>query len=213
MSLKLSVLLPNFETDFNKNVNLEIKKVISKNISKTLSRVETRLQDRVRTLISDSEEVSSIRNGELQGQLGIVLTGGIDVIIDQFSKSVNVQYLPKGKFGTIVIRIINSDYSDVLSLPESFYSYSETDGRGGIIEWLRWLLLEGRSTIVAGYDFQPGAEGRTNKGMMVKMQNGGWSIPSRFAGTANDNFVTRSLMNIDKDIESIIRQEITKGFK
>lgn len=213
MTFNLGISLPNFESEFNKNINLEINKIIKKNIGRVISNIEKRLQERVRKSISDSEEVQSIRNGQLTGELGIVATSNIDVIIEQFSQSVEVKYLPKGKFGTIVIRIIESDYSDVLSLPESSYIYSSRGGRSGIIEWLRWLLLEGRSTIVAGYDFQGGGGGRTGRGIMVKRQNEGWSIPSRFAGTASDNFVTRSLANIDDEIENIIRQEITKGFK
>jgi len=213
MTIKANISLPNFESEFNKNINLEIKKIIQKNIGKVISNIERRLQDQVRKLISDSEEVASIRNGQLTGELGIVATSNIDVIIEQFSQSVEVRYLPRGKFGTLVISIINSDYSDVLSMPESSYIYSSRSGRSGVIEWLRWLLLEGRSTIVAGYDFQGGGGGRTGRGIMVRRQNEGWSIPSRFAGTASDNFVTRSLANIDDIIESIIRQEITKGFK
>lgn len=213
MALELNISLPNFESQFNKNVNLEIKKIIAKNVSKITTNVERRLQEKVKQLISSSEEVDSIRGGQLTGELGLVVSSNIDAIIQQFSKSVEVTYLPRGKFGTIVIRIINSDYSDVLSLPESSYVYSSGNGNSGVIEWLRWLLLEGRSTIVAGYDFQGGQGGRTGKGLMVKRQGGGWSIPQRFAGTANDNFVTRSLSDIDSIIESIIRQELTKGFK
>ena len=121
-------------------------------------------------------------------------------------------YIKNKGFGKISIGMIQSDYSDVLSLTESSFTYSS--GRGsGVIEWLRWLLLESTSIIVSEYDFVPSNQGRTGMGIMAKRQGGGWSIPPQYAGTAVDNFVTRSLFDIQNTIESVVTREVQRGVK
>lgn len=211
MSIQAKIELPNFDSQFDKNIKKEIRKVIIKNIDKVINKIDKRLKLIVKNLIESSQEYSSIKNGELKGELGIVSSDSIDVIVNRFVESVTVEYKKNRGFGLISIKIIQSDYSDVLTLPEASYVYSSRRG-GGVIEWLRWLLLEGTSIIITEYDFEAGPRGRTGRGIMVR-NIGGWSVPAEFAGTAADNFVTRSLSNIENDIDTIVRQEITKGFK
>jgi hypothetical protein len=78
-------------------------------------------------------------------------------------------------------------------------------------KWLRWLLLESNSIIVAGYEFKASNAGRTGLGIMVKSR-GGWQIPTQHAGTATDNFATRSLSDIKKTIDQVMDAEIKRGF-
>jgi len=211
MSIQAKIELPNFDSEFDKNIKKEITNIILKNINGVVSNIEKRLKIIVKNLIESSPEYSSIKSGDLKGELGIVSSSSIDAIISKFVESVKVEYKKNKGFGNIVIKIINSDYSDVLTLPEASYVYSSKRG-GGVIEWLRWLLLEGTSIIVTEYDFEAGPRGRTGRGIMVK-KIGGWSVPVEFAGTATDNFVTRSLSSIQDDIDITVRQEITKGLK
>ena len=91
---------------------------------------------------------------------------------------------------------------------------SHVSDNGHIIEWLRWLLLEGDKTI-ANYFFLPGrrSKSRTGRGIMVQKEGRVWSIPPQFRGTATDNFATRALENLDKALDRIVRVEINKVFK
>ena len=101
----------------------------------------------------------------------------------------------------------------MLSLPQASY-VSESSGL--LVEWLRWLLLEGNAVLVKDYFFlnKSGIDkSRTGLGIMVEKRSRNWSIPPRFAGTSGDNFATRALSDIDKVIDDIVRQEITKGIK
>ena len=80
---------------------------------------------------------------------------------------------------------------------------------GGDLHWLRWLLLEGYKVLVVGFHFrfQPG-RGRSQLGYMRK--GGFWRVPPEYAGTADDNFVTRALRNPanERQIQSIFERHI-----
>jgi hypothetical protein len=45
---------------------------------------------------------------------------------------------------------------------------------------------------------------------MVKRENASWKVPAQAQGTANDNFATRALENIQDEIDVIVRREVTK---
>ena len=40
-----------------------------------------------------------------------------------------------------------------------------------------------------------------------------WGVPSQYAGTTQNNFVTRSLEGIDKEIIAIMQSEISRKMK
>ena len=42
------------------------------------------------------------------------------------------------------------------------------------------------------------------------LRGGTWSVPPSIAGTAQDNILTRTLQDIEKDIEKIINQELQR---
>ena len=45
------------------------------------------------------------------------------------------------------------------------------------------------------------------------LRGGGWSVPASLVGTAQDNILTRSLQNIEKDIEALVNQELQRILK
>ena len=214
--VQISISLPNFNSEFDANIHKDIRATLSKSINQVINNIKLRIQQKTKTALVGSPEYQSIFGGKLQAELGIPSPGSIDVIIDRWVAGITIKYLPtsKGRFGTLSIGMIEADYSDVLTLNEASYSY--TSGRtGGVIDWLRWLLLEGNNVIVRNYDFAPTITrgSRTRLGIMVNRQGGVWRVPPEFAGTQSDNFVLRALQEIDKEIDIIVRQEITKGFK
>ncbi len=210
--VRLGIRLPNFDAEFNKNINKEINAKISKSMSGIINRIEQRLGSEIKKAIGNSEVWQEVINGTLRGELGIPNVSNLDSILEAWSKSIEVVYIKNKGFGKISIGMIQSDYSDVLSLTESSFTYSS--GRGsGVIEWLRWLLLESTSIIVSEYDFVPSNQGRTGMGIMAKRRGGGWSIPPQYAGTAVDNFVTRSLFDIQNTIENVVTREVQRGVK
>ena len=204
-----------FQKSFEEGAIKEIQKVLTRSYSKIQNGVLKSLRTIVRERIMESPEYNSIVGGTLKGELG--LPDGISritAIIEAWVLSIRVKVKAgSGKsLGSLSIQMIDSSYSDVLGLAESVLRYTNRKGKSVSLDWLKWLLTEGGSTIVSEYEFTPSSRGRTGLGVMIKSR-GGWKVPAQFAGVANDNFVTRSFEGIAKDIEIIISQEITKGIK
>ncbi len=213
--LQARITFPNLDAQLRKGVEQEIKKKLVRNMPKILNAIKSRMGIEVSKELKESTVYKEITlGGSLLGQLGLSNPSDLDDIIDAWANGIEVTYsLTKGKFGAINIGILESTYSDVLSLPQASY-VSERSGL--LVEWLRWLLLEGNAVLVKDYFFldRSGVPGsRTGLGIMVESRSRNWSIPPRFAGTSGDNFATRALSDIDKVIDDIVRQEITKGIK
>lgn len=104
---------------------------------------------------------------------------------------------------------INIDQNTISS--SGFGSYTS---KGGAVDWLDWLLNQGSSNIVAGwhidYNLSPDQEKRSRSGIAIMEVGGTWAVPHQFAGTSNDNFITRAL---NQHTMSLMRAEIKKAFK
>lgn len=210
MTIRASIQLPNFKSEFSKNIKKEMNKKISSIMPSVTKKIKERLEIELFNAISTSDTWIAVKSGAFRGELGITNVSSIDNIIDTWAKGIQVTYEPNGELGIIRIGMIRADYSDVLSLPESSFPYVSSKG-SGIIEWLRWLLLESTQIIVAGYDFRSRRDGRTGLGIMVK-SGGGWSVPTQYAGSATDNFATRSLQDIENVIDKVVTEEVKRRF-
>ncbi len=209
-------LQSDFNSHFQKNVMDEISGQFNKNAIKINNAIKKRVQDTIRHMLILAPEVMELMGGSLQGQLGVTdPRGRLTAIVDTWVENIEVSTVTyklnkEGPLLAIQIRAIREDYSDVLSLPES--SYESVTARGMfVIDWLRWLLLEGDKTIV-NYSFLPGnlRGSRTGLGIMVRKQGRRWSIPPQFRGTEQDNFATRALSDLDKHIGIIVRSELKR---
>ena len=208
-TINASIKLVNFDQDFNQNILNEIRSILKLKMPQITINIKNRLNVELKNLISQSNTWQAISSGMLRGELGIANTSVIDNILEKWANGIVVKFNNTVGFGAIDINMIQSDYSDVLTMPEASFTYTSRNG-SGVIEWLRWLLLESSSIIVSNYDFTPSNQGRTGLGIMKRVPSG-WKVPSQHAGTATDNFVTRSLEDIYKIIDEVVRQEITKG--
>lgn len=211
--LKASLRLPRFDAEFNKNIKNEIRKIIAQNITGITHRIHSRIGTIIRVRIQNTLEYQSLFGGQLQAELGIPNPDVIENIINTWASNFSVKYNSSGRaFGSLNIGLIQDDYTDVLSLPEASFFYT-SGNTSGVIDWLRWLLLEGSNVIVRSYGFTGNETrgSRTGLGVMVSREGGSWRVPPEFAGTASDNFVLRALLAIDKDIDRVVQEEIDKG--
>jgi len=207
ISLKLN---DNFKNEFDKEVRKELQVYIAKNLRGLALVIKERLREVVTLLIRDSDVYKSIQSLTLLGELGLPDPSDIDDIIEVWADTVRVKFEKTKELGKLEIGIIRSDYFDVLALPSASYTYI-TENSGGTIEWLRWLLTEGTSPIVLGYEFKKGPLGRTGRGVMVEKTGGSWRIPERFAGTEANNFVIRAMADIEGSIDRVVEDVLTKG--
>lgn len=197
-----------------KGLQQEINKEFRKNISRNALKIQIALDAKIgqivlRRLITG---LPTIQGRDL-AEIGVPdINSRLTSIAQAVSDNIKVKVIPNDNSFRINIIILDNDYSDILSLPEAVYQYTSTRG-GGILEWLRWLLLGGRGAIIGGFNFSaiPNQFSRTGGGLML--EGGNWNVPQSLAGTADNNILTRSLENIQVDIIAIIQQELRRIFK
>lgn len=133
------------------------------------------------------------------------LTTKLEQIIQHWSSNIDIIVIPDG----LRFVMIKADYSDVLELDAATFESITTRpgpyrGQKHKIEWLRWLLLEGRKYVVKEYIFTEKLSGKRGGGLMIPKKGAGWRIPEAYAGTIEDNFLTRAIDEyLDKIIDDI----------
>ena len=197
-----------FAAKFKIEIESEIRKKILTSIGRITKSIEITIQDLVRFKLYQSPTVAEIAGGQLRIQLGLVDgSARIANIINTWAESIEVKYVRKvSTFGGIIISMNSQDYSNVLSMSEAEF----VTEKGTVLEWLRWLLLEGSARIISNHFFKDSSQGRTGGGIMVHRQAAAWSVPKQHAGTSEDNFATKALEGIQDDIDVIVRREMAK---
>ena len=105
---------------------------------------------------------------------------------------------------SIKLQMIQQDFADLLSLGSASFT-SENNSQ---IDWLRWLLLEGDTIIITNYNFilGPNPASRTGGGIMRKNGAGSWRVPPEYAGTVQNNWITRGLDASVNEINEFINR-------
>tara|TARA_Y100000310_G_scaffold181163_2_gene181087 strand:+ start:1816 stop:2469 length:654 start_codon:yes stop_codon:yes gene_type:complete len=200
-----------FAGEFSKNVIKEMAKKIKQKADVIRTTITNDLRKSVRESLISTPEYRSILQGKLRGELGIPNSDvRIITIIDTWVNNISVKVKAgKNPFLLIDIGIIKDDYLDVLSLPQSSYTYEGRRGQA-IIPWLKWLLLEGDKRIITKYEFTSAItrNSRTGMGIMISKQKGTWQVPPEYSGTSVDNFATRALGNIESVIDDIVERAV-----
>lgn len=193
----LSALLP----DLNKYFN-DIYNKLRQNIPPILI-----------SYIKAQPEYSSLMGGKLMAEFGLPdASSRLSNIMQTIESGAIVQTKPLsingGKIkGSIKLQMIKKDFSDLLSLGDASF----VTEKGSTLQWLQWLLIEGDTAIIADYGFVLGSFPSSRTGMGVMRQFGGafWRVPPEFAGTINNNWITRAISaasgDIQKEIESLAR--------
>lgn len=182
----------------------EIVKALKTNKKQMLNYVKSI----VRENLMNSPEVQSIidDSGKLRVELGIV-SGNTDIlrVIDEIINRINIDINKSGtpsKDINIEMKIyIEGEYVDLYSK-----TYSSYVSKGGAkVEWLSWLLEAGNTDVVFGYKIRYGVDiGRTGDAIMMPSKTSNWRVPPEFSGVADNNFVTRSFENVDKELLKFI---------
>lgn len=196
----LKALLPQVQSLFNKS-----QKSLKNNLGILFSQA-----------IKKSPEYSSISNGILGYELGVPDGNSrINELLEYWISSMNVRIeQPSIKSShiksSLSIGICRSDLSDVISSEIGVI----VDGRtGSRVEWLSWLSLLGDTTIVKDYDFElgPSPYSRTGGGIMRLSGGAKWSVPSQFSGTAENNWITRSVDSVENEVYSILERSLKES--
>src|SRR3990167_10011542 len=196
----------------------EVKKEIVLEIAKKMNQVFDYKMRFIVPYIKFEVEKAIINSPEYQGllysrgmyseigypQLRSFLLNMVETIVKNVDIEINkFRVIGERVEGGLNIGILKDDYSDILNLPGGDYSTE----KGENIPWLSWLLFQGTRKVIAGYHYfwspKTGQRSsRTGEGIMI--QGGDWEISSEFAGTAENNFLTRALRPLDSKLSSFL---------
>lgn len=203
----------NFSLDLvqsNKDIAKKINQAILQELKPRLSDVFKKSREYIRPIviaaIKSQPEYNSLMSGSLKFQFGLPdAASRINTILDTIEKSLYVEYqnpkiVGQSISGGFFIGMVNSDFTDILSLSESTFITE----KGTPLEWLKWLLIEGDKTIITGYEFNIGnfKNSRTGGGIMTSSMSGTWRVPPEFAGSIENNWITRAVDSVSDSIEN-----------
>lgn len=174
--------------------------------------METRIRSVVIKAITDQPEWYALNGGQLTEEFGLtdyvtklnaILRIWVNSIVVTFDKFRPVGNNLRGRWE---ISMIKGDWNDVLSAAEA----TQLTSKSQQLPWLQWLLIEGDKVIIREYDVGYGNKpGRAGGKIMIKTR-GRWRVPPQYAGTTNDNFVTRAIDSVSGAFEQIFIDEVIK---
>ncbi len=206
MSISLSLV------DSNSSIKRDIENAMLDQILNHLNSGSKDLQSRLKKIvpswIESTPEIDSLRQtgvaNSLASQLGLDgsrATLAVDEIKNAVASSVRVELNEAKKLKDISLSIFiqPEDFSNLLSITSASYV---AEG-GSTIAWLDWLLNLGTKTIIFGYSYEPDTSfGRSGGGFMA--DGGVWRIPPQFAGTKDNNFITRAFAGRERQLTQIV---------
>lgn len=190
----------------------EIQKTLDSVLNKSIPSITSEIKTLVFNSLRNQPEYTSLMAGTLKAEFGLPDSSVVDSVIKAMVDSLiitkqNITIRPKsGISGGLTFNMIRSDFSDIIG-----QDIANVITEDYSLPWLKWLLLEGTSNIVTDYDVLYGPSPYSRSGLAImKNSESGWSVPSAFAGTQSNNWTTRAISGIEKDIYKIIQNNIEK---
>lgn len=212
--MKLSLNLIESNAEISSMILDNIRTYLQPKFVQAINNVSHQLPDIVSNAIKSQPEYQSLVNGDLKFELGVPdAASRVSSIISLWSRSLRVNYgqmrpSARGLSASFSVNMIPEDYADILSSDNAIV----TDSLSGItIPWLEWLLLEGGKILVKNYQvkFGPNSRSRTGFAIMVS-SNESWRVPPEFAGTKNNNWITRALEPIEDAVIDLMVKELER---
>lgn len=207
MTFNISLDIKNSDAEINQKILNVLKPQVNSYFRKVISTIKTPIIELVIQSIKSAPEYSSLLSGDLKYEFGLPDS---DQRLDRILKFWEKLYIDNSPIkivsnkltGNFILKMIQSDFSDVIN---SSAAVLKTEKKQEL-NWLEWLLLFGNQTIIKNYEVEFGSNprSRTGQAVMRGVKNGKWSVPSEFAGTINDNWITRAIDSIDPQINNIL---------
>ncbi len=210
MNISLKIL----ETDaqITGAILLALKPQVKDLINKSIPKMESSVRSMIYQALLNEPEYESLKSGRLKYEFGLPNETDIENIIELLSNTVNITQdaFKSSSLGLSIglkLTALEKNAEPAISSPSS----SVMDSKGGYtLPWLEWLLFKGTQPIVKNYSVKLGANPYSRSGMAIMVEsNKNWRVPSEFAGSVTNNWITRA---VDK-IEDQIKTQIIKIFQ
>lgn len=213
--MKLTLQLLESDSEISRLIKEQIKTIIQNTINKSLPKIVNDIKLVVDTALRNQPEYTSLMSGKLKAELGIPDSSVVDKVIEGLVNTLEITNNPvkvasNGLSGGFRLTMIKSDdmsgliYTDIASV---------IDEKGYSLPWLEWLLLEGNSILVKGYTVKYTSSPRSRSGLALMQPDGSynWRVPAEFSGTQKNNWITRAIDSVDKEIYQIMISNIEKN--
>lgn len=180
-------------------------------------KIEKRIVSISPELFKQTDTYESLVGGSLNHEFGFEMGTAqtkVDAVLEAISQIIQVRIttpIVEGERlqGSIEVFLDPFELETVFSMEEA---QIETE-KGATLNWLEWLLSRGNEIIIGDYFYLaiPSPYSRSGVGIMVKNKVGKtYKVNSSYAGTLDDNWITRSLFNKDllKVYSRIIKEEV-----
>lgn len=210
MDFKLKIL-DNDKSIIDK-INIAFLNEIKSRLPKVYRKCQAYFQSRVVDGIRSEPTYQSLLSGELNHQFGLTnASSKLQSILKAIEDSIVVSYKQpqlrsSGIIGGFTINMVPSDFSDLLSLSEAVQKTEKNVS----LEWLNWLLLQGDKTIISGYEFsiKGDQKSRSGLGVMSGSVSGSWSVPTKYAGNIDNNWIIKGINLVEQDLENFFFQSL-----
>lgn len=204
--MTLKIVDSNFQ--ISKNIYSALAEVLNRNLKKNSNKVRSKIKSLIPNWIQEQPEIASLLDindpKSLNGQFKFIegeANRAVNAIIMAITNSVEIEFekIKNNLDGGIVFYIQPDTFTNLLTLSEATISRTS-------IPWLDWLLNQGTKTIVYDLRYSSDDSGRSGGGAISFGKTA--RVPPQFAGTSNDNFVTRAFENREKQLIPILQEAI-----
>ena len=211
MSIKASIKLVTPPKEIERRILDAIGKHLSKNLTRVEGDIRNSLYNMLYNALNNSQETQSIVGGQLRSELGIVDAGEqLSQIFQAIVHATTVKFeKPKIRGARLAMSItVTAVPFDLSSVAGGIGKY--TTEKGTEIDWFKWLTELGDAVIVRKHESSAEFPSKSRTGDKIMIKGKGWRVPPEFAGTAQDNFVTRATDQILPDLEKAIIKIINR---
>jgi hypothetical protein len=209
MMADISIKLLESNNAIVKKIHTALANAFNKSLSQNVTQIYRGLEPLISSALFASPEIMSVSGGLLRTDFGLTSDPSGE-IVNAIVSSLDIE-IEKAKAtaagikGGLLITMQPIDYNNLFSLSVA----EQITEKGVSLPWLQWLLTFGQQIIVAnfGIDYQSG-KGRTGGGYMT-VDARPFKINSQYAGTVDDNFITRAIDGISPQIKGIIIKAMT----
>lgn len=218
-NLHFDVDLQYSDAQLTKHILESLAKEVTGRLQKAARPIEVATRRILVEYIHNSPTYQAMLTGDLRSELGLenaeqdlaqitrIIQSSVHITHKHTSVSQN------GINGGFFLYAIQSDYQDLLNSEAASYSYfSKKKNKDVEIHWLDWMLTHGDRIIVLEHELEVKPEfSRTDKYIMTK-RGVGWKVPSQYSGIITDNFITKSIAQLEQPLEDLIISELNKVF-
>lgn len=173
----------------------------------------------LRQKLYSSDTVFNLIFGKLQLDFGLtddVARQVVYEIVEAVVNQVVVDYDPNGKdLVTLRVTVNPPPIAQLLLIRNASYTSINAAGEASEVPWLKWLLTRGTQVVVKGYNVKYGdyrrlGHSRTKQAIMIKTYSDPFRVDPEFAGTEDDNFITRAILAATPEIQDIVYKRVTQ---